>query len=272
MTWLQIQLKQRLKHLYGWDNFMNKLLIDAGTSWCKVLELYTDQDELKSSPVNALIDYTFKTKNIEFYDKNGNLLNGRIFLFPTALLSKSSIKFDNATGHMVKNHIKPEGQYENEIIALAYGAKKILNDPQSATILDLGSRDAKWIKFVNGKYKDLDWNGNCGSATGATVEMLYKFYNIDPDNIPVQKEKIPVTCGVFAMEKIMDAIASDTHAEAAIGRYIHGIAYNTWKFARQPEQIYLSGGFCLNSCFVKSLELYCKVVSLGRFVLLEGLY
>ncbi|MDD3012516.1 MAG: BadF/BadG/BcrA/BcrD ATPase family protein [Candidatus Gastranaerophilales bacterium] len=245
---------------------MNKLLIDAGTTWSKVLELFEDDSDIQNSFLN-------ENKEIsEFRDKNGNLLKGKISLFPSKQLQKLNILFDNATGHMVKNHIKTDGIYENEVIALAYGAKKILNNPQDATIVDLGSRDVKWIKFKGGKYCDLDWNGNCGSATGATVEMLCKFYDINPVHIETHNEKIPVTCGVFAMEKIMDLIASDTPAETAISKYIHGIAYSTWKFAGQPDKIYLSGGFCMNPCFIKSLEIYCNVIPLGRYVLLEGLY
>lgn len=252
---------------------MYKLLIDAGTTWSKVLELFEDKSSLKSSPLSSYIDnlLVVSSQN-DFKDKNGQSLKGRLSLFPSKQLYKLNTLFDKATGHMVKNHIKPEGTYENEVIALAYGAMKILDNPQNATIVDLGSRDIKWIKFKNGKYSDLDWNGSCGSATGATVEMLCKFYDIDPADIAVQKEKIPVTCGVFAMEKIMDLIASGAQAEIAISKYIHGIAYNTWKFAGQPDIMYLSGGFCMNPCFIKSLELYCKVVPLGRYVLLEGLY
>ena len=252
---------------------MSRLLIDAGTSWCKVLELYDTEYSAKDSPLNEISqDYRLNVFDKDFIDKSGEKKNGRIFLFPSNLLYKTNLFFDHATGHMVKNRIKQNGSYENEVIALAYGAKKTIPDFENATILDLGSRDIKWVKFKEGKYKDLDWNGNCGSATGATVEMLCKFYNVDPSNIPIQNERIPVICGVFAMEKIMDAIASNIPAEIAIARYIRGIAYNTWKFARQPEKLYLSGGFCMNTCFVKSLELYCEVISLGRFVLLEGLY
>jgi len=250
---------------------MNKLLIDAGTTWSKVLELFENDSDIQNSLLNNLCQFN-NTEIIDFKDKDGNLTKGKLTLFPSKLLHKLSIFFDNATGHMVKNHIKPEGNYENEVIALAYGAKKILNNPKDATIVDLGSRDIKWIRFKDGKYSDLDWNGNCGSATGATVEMLCKFYDIDSSNIEVQNEKIPVTCGVFAMEKIMDLIASDTYAEIAISKYIHGIAYNTWKFSGQPDKIYLSGGFCMNPCFIKSLEMYCNVIPLGRYVLLEGLY
>ena len=250
---------------------MSRLLIDAGTSWSKVFELYNFKEELNISPLNDYSQYLINSDYV-FNDSMGNILNGRIFLFPSNLVAKTALLFDKATGHMVKNRLKNDGQFENEIISLAYGSKKILQHLEDATIIDLGSRDIKWVKFQNGKYKDLDWNASCGSATGATVEMLCKFYNVDPAQINVQDEKIPVTCGVFAMEKIMDEIASDIPAEIAVAKYIHGIAYNTWNFANQPNKVYLSGGFCLNTCFVKSLKKYCKVEPLGRFVLLEGLY
>ena len=250
---------------------MNRLLVDAGTTWSKVFELYNNESELLESPLNQALNHIINT-DYNFTDIDGNSLKGRIFLFPSNLLSKTQILFDKATGHMVKKNIKKDGQYENEVIALAYGAKKILKDLNNATIIDLGSRDIKWVKFIDGKYKDLDWNGSCGSATGATVEMLCKFYNINTAEIAVQDEKIHVTCGVFAMEKIMDDIASDISAEIAIAKYIHGIAFNTWNFAGQPDKVYLSGGFCLNQCFINSLKKYCEVMPLGRFVLLEGLY
>lgn len=193
---------------------------------------------------------------------------------PSKELNSLNINFDAATGHMAKNRLKPDGTYQNEMLSLAYGAKKILSEEnlQDATIIDLGSRDIKWVRFIDGKYKDLDWNGSCGSVTGATVEMLSKFYNLDVSEIPAQKEKIPVTCGVFAMEKIMDEIVCNVPAEVAVAKYIHGIAYNAWNFAHSPGKIYLSGGFCLNKCFIESLKLYCEVVPLGRLVLLEGLY
>ena len=66
--------------------------------------------------------------------------------------------------------------HENEIVALARGCKDIREN--NVTILDLGSRDAKWIKLVNGKFQDMDWNTSCASSTGATVEMLMKFYDL----------------------------------------------------------------------------------------------
>ena len=141
----------------------------------------------------------------------------------------------------------------------------------NATILDLGSRDAKWIKFKNGKFSDMDWNTSCASSTGATVEMLLKFYDVSSDDLKFTSEKFAVTCGIFGMEKIMDSISGGVKPAEAISKFVHGIAYNSWNFAQNPDKIYLSGGFCENKCFVDSLSNYCEVVTLGRFVLCEGL-
>ena len=137
--------------------------------------------------------------------------------------------------------------------------------------MDLGSRDIKWVRFEGGKFLDLDWNSSCASSTGATVEMLLKFYDIKAEELNFNKEKYPITCGIFGLEKIMDDISNGIDKKEAVSKFIHGIAYNAWKFAKNPSKIYLSGGFCQNECFVKSLSNYCEVELLGRFVLVEGL-
>ena len=211
---------------------MIKNYIDAGTTYSKIIAFDTEKNSI--------------TKKI--------LLSSEI--------SKSNMQFEKTCGHMLKND-------ENEIIALANGAKKYIDE--NATVLDLGSRDAKWIKFCNGKFKDMDWNTSCASSTGATVEMLLKFYNLTLKDLKFQEEKYVVTCGIFGLEKIMDDISRGISANIAVSKFVHGIAYNAWSFAKKPEKIYLSGGFCENECFVKSLEKYCKVKKLGRFVLCEGL-
>ena len=69
----------------------------------------------------------------------------------------------------------------------------------------------------------------------------------------------------------MDDISKGCEAQEAISKFVHGIAYNSWNFAQKPQKIYLSGGFCENKCFVKSLQEYCDVELLGRFILCEGL-
>ena len=89
----------------------------------------------------------------------------------------------------------------------------------------------------------MDWNTACASATGATVEMLLKFYDIKPDELEFTEEKYNITCGIFGLEKIMDDIANGEKASIAISKFLHGIAYNAWNFAKKPEKLYLSGGF-----------------------------
>lgn len=158
---------------------------------------------------------------------------------------------------------------ENEIIALAKGCK--ISKNENATILDLGSRDAKWVRFKDGKFHDMDWNTSCASSTGATVEMLLKFYNVERDELEFNEEKFAVTCGIFGLEKIMDDISNGAEPKTAIAKFIHGIAYNAWVFAKKPEKLFLSGGFCDNKCFVDSLSKYCEIITLGRFALCEGL-
>ena len=225
--------------------------IDAGTSFSKIISINKPQ-----------------LKNIEPVAVEENKI---FYIIPSQKISDLGIKFSAGTGHMAGDYLLDGAKLENEILALAYGIKKLRPELETMTVLDIGSRDTKWVRFENGKYRELDWNTACASATGATIEMICRFYNVDVKNLPANDAKYPVTCGVFGMEKIMDEIAKTKNVEAAVAKYIHGIAFNAWNFAQKPEKIYLSGGFCENNCFVKSLEKYCKVVKLGRFVLVEGL-
>ena len=213
---------------------MIKRYIDAGTTWTKVLEIQNGIKEYK--------------------------------VIPTAEFRKLNLEFEKSTGHSLE---KIKGKYENEVVALSYGAKKYLEDDFVA--LDLGSRDIKYVKFQNKKFKDMDWNATCASATGATVEMLLKFYNVDVKNLSYNPEKYAVTCGIFGLEKIMDDVSKGINPEIAIAKFIHGLAFNAFNFTKNPERICISGGFCENECFIESLKQYCEVVSLGRFVLVDGL-
>lgn len=224
--------------------------IDAGTSFSKIM--CTNGDKIPNlEPVMVNQDKTF-------------------YIVLSQNLSELKIKFDCGTGHMSKDYLKENAKLENEILALAYGIKKLEPNLDTMTILDIGSRDTKWVRFEDGKYKELDWNTACASATGATIEMICRFYNVNVKTLKANNEKYPVTCGVFGMEKIMDEIAKTKNVDNAVAKYIHGIAYNAWNFAQRPSKIYLSGGFCENNCFVNSLKKYCEVILLGRFVLVEG--
>ncbi len=214
---------------------MNKMFIDAGTTWTKILKI---ENEIKNYSI-----------------------------IKTSELKKMNLKYNKCTGHSLE---KTKGIYENEVVSLAYGAKKHLED--DFVVLDLGSRDIKYIKYKNKKFQDMDWNNACASATGATIEMLLKFYNVDCSELAFTKEKYAITCGIFGLEKIMDDVANGIEPKIAISKFVHGIAFNAFNFAKTPQKICVSGGFCENDCFIKSLSNYCEVVPLGRFVLVDGLY
>ena len=218
------------------------LYLDAGTTYSKIISDQNCFDE----------QFLVCEKGGKYY-----------YIMPSSIVKSMNIKPDSCCGHMSNSN-------ENEIIALAKGAQK-LNIQQDATILDLGSRDAKWIRFKDGKFHDMDWNTSCASSTGATVEMLMKFYDVKPTELRFTTEKFNVTCGIFGMEKIMDAISNGEKPAEAVSKFVHGVAFNAWNFAKRPEKIYLSGGFCENKCLVESLKKYCEVEVLGRFVLCEGL-
>lgn len=228
----------------------NAYYLDAGTTYSKIIGG-------KCNITPQLSKYLVKETEKNAY-----------YIVPSKLLKALDIKFEKICGHMGLGKCF-ENKCENEIIALAQGCKSKVSD--NATILDLGSRDSKWIRFKDSKFKDMDWNTSCASSTGATVEMLLKFYDVATNDLSFTPEKFPVTCGIFGLEKIMDDISKGAEPADAISKFIHGIAYNAWSFAKKPEKFYLSGGFCENKCFVDSLKNYCEVDLLGRFVLCEGL-
>ena len=219
------------------------IYLDAGTTYSKII---TDEKQFDD----------------EFFIKQEG--NSAYYILPSRIIKAQNIVPTRSCGHM-------SNASENEIIALAQGAKK-RDISSDATVLDLGSRDAKWIKFKDGKFHDMDWNTSCASSTGATVEMLLKFYGVRAEELSFSEEKFAVTCGIFGMEKIMDSISAGVKPSEAISKFVHGIAFNAWNFCKKPEKIYLSGGFCDNKCIVDSLKNYCEVELLGRFVLCEGLF
>lgn len=208
--------------------------LDAGTTYSKILKVEDDKKEYS--------------------------------VVKTSELKKLNYKFEISTGHSSKD----AGKYENEVVALSYGAKA--RDIDEGVILDLGSRDSKWVKFEKSKFKDMDWNTSCASATGATIQMLLKFYNIEIDNLISTDEKYPVTCGIFGLEKIMDDVSKGIAPNLAVSKFISGVAYNAYNFTKKPDKIYLSGGFCENKCFLNSLSHYTSTVPVGRFLLVDGLY
>ena len=160
-----------------------KIYIDSGTTYTKILKISENKRE---------------------YD-----------VIKSADFKKQEIKnITKCTGHSL---FDVKDIYENEVVALALGAKKYLED--NFIVLDLGSRDIKYVQYQNKKFKDMNWNNSCASATGATVEMLLKFYDVNLDDLKFNSEKYSITCGIFGLERIMDDVAKGLGCDVAISKF-----------------------------------------------------
>ena len=209
-------------------------IADCGSTWTKILDLESDGIEIVA------------TKE---------------------LIRRPGAFFEVATGHSGRNRCN---RYKNELIALAEGGLALVED-DDFSLIDVGGRDIKFVRFAGRRVEKLDWNLVCGSTTGATVELLGGYYDIDFDVLEPSKRWFNVTCGVFGMERVLEAISTGTSPEESVAMFLHGVVRNVFDFAGRPERIHLSGGFCENRCFLETLERYCRVVPLGRTVPLEGL-
>ncbi len=170
-----------------------------------------------------------------------------------------------ATGH---NASRFSERVINELLALAYGGLKIISD-QDFVLVDCGARDIKLVQVQNRQVREMNWNTECGAFCGQTVELLLGHFGLQAAGIAPSRKPLAVTCGVLGMTQLFDLIAADVSPEEAVARFVRGIAENIYRFAGRPDKLYLSGGLCENRLFLESLD--CDVVSLGRFVLLEGL-
>jgi activator of 2-hydroxyglutaryl-CoA dehydratase len=213
---------------------MQMLIADCGSTWTKILDRVTRDLEIIST---------------------------------RELVRREDLFFDVATGHSGKKRCRI---YKNELIALAEGSLSLVGD-EDFSVVDVGGRDVKFVRFTGRKVKKLDWNLACGSSTGATIELLGNYYEVEFDSLKASPDWINVTCGVFGMEKVLEHVSTGTLPEDAVAMFIHGMVRNVFNFSGRPEHLYLSGGFCENKCFLNTMEKYCSVFPLGRTVPLEGL-
>lgn len=174
-------------------------------------------------------------------------------------------KADIACGHNCKHRTHQE---VNELVALAKGAVNLIED-KSFVLVDVGSRDIKSVTFKDGEYAGCDWNYMCGAMAGFTVDLLGDYFNVDYNDIAVEQDHIPVTCGVLGMGALFDRIADGLPPERAVAMFVKGLAKNIHNFAGRAERIYLSGGLCQNRLFIGSFP--CEMTLLGRYVQIEGL-
>jgi activator of 2-hydroxyglutaryl-CoA dehydratase len=207
------------------------LLGDVGTSYTKILDV--EKDEYR--------------------------------VIKTLDLLKSNLRFDIACGHNAK--LKTD-KVVNELVALEKGSRRLIGNG-NFLVVDVGSRDIKYVKMKSSKYEEMDWNALCGATLGFSIELLENHFNVKTSEIKKTSQSLGVTCGVLGMAKIFDKISEGCEINNVLASFVKGIAENVYKFIDEPEFFYLSGGLCNNSLFVKSFQ--CKIKPLGRFVLLEGL-
>ena len=169
------------------------------------------------------------------------------------------------TGHIGKRYAT---RHVNELTVLARGGESLISE-ENFVLLDCGSRDIKFVRYAEGRLKDMGWNSECGASMGFTIELLARYYDLDYHQLPVPSHPFSVTCGVLGMSHIFDAVISGTPEAVAVAKFVKGIALNAYRFAGSPAKLYLSGGLCDNPLFVNSFP--CQVIPLGRFVLLSGL-
>ena len=207
------------------------VLADFGTSWTKILD--TDSGERRIE----------KTKDL------------------------ATFKADLATGHNTNNRAR---RTVNELIALGDGAMQLVDDKEY-TVLDVGSRDVKYVRFDGGRVVQMDWSAKCGALTGFTLELILSYFSVDPAEVEPGRGTMGITCGVLGMEQLFEAIAAGRSIESALADFTRGLASNAYQFIGRPGRFYLSGGMCENQLFLKSFPAGVEVLPLGRFVLVEGL-
>jgi len=200
----------------------------------------------------------FGTSYTKLYD------NGEARVVPTLELPHGVLA-DAGCGHQAKGRAR---RIENELVALATGAKALVNRDDFVCV-DVGSRDIKKVAFKNGQYSGCDWNYVCGALAGFTLELLSQHYRLQYDDIEPSAEGLPVKCGILGISSLFDLVAQGESLSRAVARFVRGLAMNVYQFAGKPQTLFLAGGMCQNILFVRSIP--AEVVPLGRFVSVEGL-
>lgn len=192
---------------------------------------------------------------------------GQRWVLPTREAHAQGRRADIATGHSARRWAP---RHLNELIALAQGGRRLIREPEFL-LLDVGSRDVKYVHMRDSDLLDMDWTAACGALTGFTLELLGSYYGIDYSEVEPAERSVPVTCGVLGMEQLFELVSQGASETEAVARFARGIAMNAHRFIGEPKRFYLSGGMCENRLFRLSFPEDVEVRPLGRFVLVEGL-
>jgi len=192
---------------------------------------------------------------------------GERCVLPTRDAAAQNLRADIATGHGARRWAP---RHVNELIALAQGGRRLIRESEFI-LLDVGSRDVKFVHMRDDELLDMDWTATCGALTGFTLELLGRYYGIDYGSVEPAEKSVPVTCGILGMEQLFELVSGGASESEAVARFARGIAANAHRFIGEPKHFYLSGGMCDNRLFQLSFPDDVDVRSLGRFVLVEGL-
>ncbi len=206
-------------------------LADFGTTWTKLLDLSTGERRI------------LKTSAV------------------------GDLNVEVATGHNAQRRAQ---KHVNELIALAQGARGLITEHEFLA-LDVGSRDMKFVHMKGDELVRMDWTTTCGALTGFTLELLGSYYGVDYQHVAPATQAVPVTCGVLGMEQLFELVAQGVPESEAVARFARGLAQNAHRFVGEPKRFHLSGGMCDNPLFLGSFAEDVEILSLGRFVLVEGL-
>ncbi|MEW5947715.1 MAG: ATPase [bacterium] len=201
------------------------------------------------------------------YTKLHYLDSGRRRIVPTRRFfqSRNDYRVAAATGH---NAHRTARRRVNELVALAEGTMRLVPD-DDFTVLDCGARDVKYVTIKGRRVAAMDWNTECGAFAGQMIDLLQRYFGIQPDRLPRDSKRIPVVCGVLGMTYLFDRVSQGATHEEAFAEFLRGVSHNCESLVGKPDRLYVSGGLCMNRAFLESFS--CEVVPLGRFVLVEGL-
>lgn len=186
--------------------------------------------------------------------------------FQVCRTSEAGFSVEVATGHNVRRARRTV----NELVALAEGGLRLISEPDFV-LVDVGSREIKYVRFEGRELKEMNWSTSCAALTGFTLELMGSYFALDFDRIEPADRAVPVTCGVLGMEQIFELVAAGASEASAVASFTRGLVENAHRFAGAPERLHLSGGMTCNRLFLKSFPEGVKVTSLGRYVLVRGL-
>jgi len=97
------------------------------------------------------------------------------------------VQADLATGHNARRRAP---RHVNELIAMAQGGEQLISEPEFL-LLDVGSRDVKYVHLRRGELVGMDWTTTCGALTGFTLELLGNYYGLDYGAIEPSRKSVP---------------------------------------------------------------------------------